>query len=93
VIDHLIITEKEYFSFADAGLIKDFEINSLLELVDKEKEEIKALKVEVETEKVKKEEAMEIAKQLKRNGVDEKIIAESTGLSFEEVQNLKGRKK
>ena len=93
VVDHLVITEKEYFSFADAGLIKEFEINSLLELVDKEKEEINALKVEVEAAIIKKEEALEIAKQLKRNGISNEIIAESTGLSLEEVKKLKARKK
>jgi len=88
VIDHLIITEKEYFSFADAGFIKDFEINSLLELVDKEKEEIKALKVEVEKEKAKKEEALKIAKRLKSLNVDLETIKQSTGLSEYEINEI-----
>lgn len=88
VIDHLVITEKEFFSFADAGLIKDFEINSLLELVEKEKEEIKALKVEVEKEKAKKEEALKIAKRLKQLNVDIETIKKSTGLTKSEINKI-----
>lgn len=93
VVDHLVITEKEYFSFADVGFIKDFEINGLLELAGKEKEEVKSLKLEIEKSRAKKEEALEIAKQLKRNDVSNEIISESTGLAIEEVKKLKVRKK
>lgn len=93
IVDHLVITEKEFFSFADAGFIKDFEINGLLELAGKEKEEVKSLKLEIEKSRAKKEEALEIAKQLKRNDVSNEIISESTGLAIEEVKKLKVRKK
>lgn len=88
VIDHFIITEKEYFSFADAGLIKKFEIDNLLQLIDQEKNEIKALKVEVEKEKAKKEEALKIAKRLKSLDVDIKTIKESTGLDESELEAI-----
>lgn len=88
VIDHLIITEKEYFSFADAELIKNFEIDNLLKLIDKEKREIKALKVEIEKEKAKKEEALKIAKRLKSLNVDLEIIKKSTGLDESEIEKV-----
>ena len=39
------------------------------------------------TEIAKRNEKIEIAKQLKRNGVDERLIAGSTGLTMEEVEN------
>ena len=89
IVDHLIITEKKYFSFADAGLIKDFEINSLLELVDKEKDEIKALKVEVEKEKAKKQNSLEIAKKMKSENFKIEIIKDLTGLTKNEIDEIK----
>lgn len=88
VVDHLIITEKEYFSFADAGLIKDFEINTLFELVEKEKEEVKVLKLEIEKERAKKEETLKIAKRLKQLDVDIETIKKSTGLTKEEINDI-----
>ena len=89
IVDHLIITEKKYFSFADAGLIKDFEINSLLELVDKEKDEIKALKVEVEKEKAKKQNSLEIARKMKSENFKIEIIKKLTGLTKNEIDEIK----
>lgn len=89
IVDHLIITEKKYFSFADAGLIKDFEINSLLELVDKEKDEIKALKVEVEKEKAKKQNSLEIARKMKSENFKIEIIKKLTRLTKNEIDEIK----
>ena len=45
------------------------------------------------TEIAEKKKTIEIAKQLKRKGIDEKTISESTGLSIEEVEKLRVRKK
>jgi len=89
VIDSLIISDKSYLSFKDIGLFVQLEQSTkyvppyvLEQRIKKEATDI-----------AKQKQTIEIAKQFKRNGVDEKIIAESTGLTFEEVQNLKVRKK
>ena len=41
----------------------------------------------------KRKNTIEIAKQLKRNGVDNETISLSTGLTIEEVEKLRVRKK
>ena len=89
VIDHLIISEKSYLSFADTGLMDELEKSTkyvpsyiLEERIKKEAAEI-----------ARRKEKIEIAKQFKRNGVDERTIANSTGLTLEEVRNLRVRKK
>ena len=70
------------------SFFKKFEIDNLLQLIDQEKNEIKALKVEVEKEKAKKEEALKIAKRLKSLDVDIKTIKESTGLDESELEAI-----
>lgn len=88
VLDHLIISEKSYISFTDVGLM------------DTLKKSTKYVPSYVLEQRLKKEVAkiaeqkkvMEIAKNLKRNGVDEQTIADSTGLTIAEVQKLKVRK-
>ena len=87
--DHLIISTKSYLSFKDIGLLEvlqksdRFVPNFLLEKrIEKQATEI------AQTKK-----ALEIAKKLKRNGVDLKTIAESTGLSLEKVEAIRVRKK
>ncbi len=89
VIDHLIISDKSYLSFADVGL---------LEIL---KQSTKYVPPYVLAERMKKEAAelakqkttIEIAKQFKRNGIDDQTIANSTGLSIEEVKKLRVRRK
>ncbi|KAB1160497.1 DNA repair protein [Tenacibaculum aiptasiae] len=89
VIDHLIVSNKSYLSFKDIGLLEELEKSTkyvppyvLAERIKKEATEI-----------AKRKEKIEIAKQLKRKGIDEKTISESTGLSIEEVEKLRVRKK
>src|SRR5690606_33488801 len=88
VLDHLIISEKSYISFTDVGLM------------DTLKKSTKFVPSYVLEQRLKKEAAkiaeqkkiIEIAKNLKRNGVDDQTIADSTGLTIAEVQKLKVRK-
>lgn len=88
VLDHLIISEKSYISFTDVGLM------------DTLRESTKYVPSYVLEQRLKKEAAkiaeqkkvIEIAKNLKRNGVDEQTIADSTGLTIPEIQKLKVRK-
>ena len=89
VLDHLIISDKSYLSFKDIGLLNDLKKSTkyvpnyvLEQRIRKEA-----------TKMAKRNEKIEIAKQLKRKGIDENTIAESTGLTLEEVEKLKVRKK
>ena len=89
VLDHLIISEEGYLSFDDTGLMEKlskstkYVPNFILE---------RQIRKEA-TEIARRKEKLDIAKELKRKGVDEKIISASTGLSLEEVQKLKVRRK
>lgn len=85
VTDHLIISTQSYLSFTDTGLLAVLEKSTKyvpnymrIQQIKKEAREI-----------AERRKSVEIAKQLKKNGVDERIIADSTGLSLEEVQKLK----
>ena len=89
VIDHLIISDKSYLSFKDIGLLEELEESTkyvphyvLAKRMKKEAAEI-----------AKRKNTIEIAKQLKRNGVDNETISLSTGLTIEEVEKLRVRKK
>lgn len=89
VVDHLIISTKSYMSFIDVGLFDILKESTkyvppyvLAQKMKKEAMEIAAKKRETE-----------IAKQLKRNGIPEHIIADSTGLTLDEVDKLKVKKR
>lgn len=88
VIDHLIISDKSYLSFADAGLLQ--ELAKSTKYVPKYVLE-QRLKKEA-SEIAEKNKAIEIAKSLKRKGVDTDTIADSTGLTIEEVEKLRVRR-
>jgi len=89
VIEHLIISDRSYLSFKDIGLLDELKQSTkyvpkyvLEQRIKKEASEI-----------AKRKEKIEIAKQLKRKGIDENTIAEATGLTIEQVEQLKVRKK
>ena len=89
VLDHLIISDKSYLSFKDIGLLNDLKKST--KYVPKYVLE-QSIKKEA-TKIAKRNEKIEIAKAMKR--ADEKIekISAFTGLSIEEVEKLKVRKK
>ncbi|WP_028889521.1 JAB domain-containing protein [Tenacibaculum ovolyticum] len=89
VLDHLIISDKNYLSFADTGLLN--ELKKSTKYVPKYVLEQQIRKEAVEIANNKK--TVEIAKELKRNGVDNETIALSTGLSLMEIEKLKVLKK
>ncbi len=97
VLDHLIITETEYYSFVDTGLLLKLSRSKKYVLKFKQEEERlkklgeqKGLKIGVEIgrkegEKIK---AIEMAKGMKLEGVDVKIIAKLSGLTEEQIEKL-----
>jgi DNA repair protein RadC len=85
VIDHLIISEKSYYSFADSGLLEKLRESKMYGLPYKEEQRIKK-EAEEEGEKrgVKK-----VARELKVKGIEPAVIAAVTGLSEAEIKRLK----
>ncbi|GAA3512810.1 hypothetical protein GCM10022393_28260 [Aquimarina addita] len=88
IIDHLIISEDNYVSFEEKGLIKKLTESGLYELVQKEGEIVKAFKLEVERKNAKKEELLEVAKRLKSLGSDIDFIKKVTGLTKREIDKI-----
>lgn len=105
VLDHLIISERTYLSFEDTGIMKELRRSikyvpayELVERLRKEAE-LKAQQAILETKALMKEKIKEadqkakvlIAKELKRDGMEDEKIAFLTKLPLEEVQALKVR--
>ena len=89
VLDHLIISTKSYLSFADIGLFQELELSTKYVPPYKLAERIRKEATEIADRNAK----VEIAKELKRSGMDIEAIAKFTKLTVEEVNNLRVRKK
>lgn len=89
VLDHLIITEKTYFSFADTGLLEELEQSKKYVPDYKIREGIKK-QVEEEVRKSEREQqARAMAKAMKAKGYSIEEITELTGLSKQVIQRIK----
>jgi DNA repair protein RadC len=88
VIDHLIISEKTFNSFADTGLLSKIEESTRYVPNYKQIADIKKEAEKIGAEKRNKE----IAKQLKEKGFTIKQIIELTGITEEEAKNIKASK-
>ncbi len=88
VIDHLIISEKSFISFLDIGLLdilkKSNKYVPAFELEARIRKEAEALG----EERGKYLEKLAIAKELKKKGLGDQVIAEVTGLSLGEIKEL-----
>lgn len=85
VIDHLVISEDNYTSFADKGIIKELQHSGLFEIVDREKKALEEWRIKTEKERSVK---LEIAKNLKDQGIDVDAINKATGLTNKEIEGL-----
>jgi DNA repair protein RadC len=88
VIDHLIITEKTYRSFADTGLMEELEKSTKYVPDFMMKERLKK-QIETAVGKAKQEWGKEMALELKKRGVEVEIIETVTGLSRKVIKRLK----
>jgi DNA repair protein RadC len=86
VADHQIITEKSFYSFANAGLMKELAKSGLYEVTHKESEEMKAWKLEVERKKAKDEEKRAMAEKLIMDGFTTELVVKYTGLRKASVE-------
>lgn len=89
VLDHLIITEKTYFSFADSGLMDELEQSTKYVPAYKLKKRYEQEAKEKAEEKGKKEEKKAIAKQMKNEGYELGSIMRITGLTKAVINRIK----
>jgi DNA repair protein RadC len=89
LIDHLIISEKQYYSFVDSGLLAKLARSRKYVLKYKKEEERiqkKGIKIGEKIGELNK--AIEIAKGMKKKGIDATVIAELSGLTEEHIKEL-----
>ncbi|MEO1032770.1 MAG: JAB domain-containing protein [Bacteroidota bacterium] len=85
VIDHLVISEEDYISFADKGIIEELQQSGLFEIVDSDRTALKEWRIKTEKERAVK---LEIAKNLKDQGIDTDTIKKATGLTKWDIRKL-----
>ncbi|UOB16357.1 JAB domain-containing protein [Abyssalbus ytuae] len=85
VIDHLIISEEKYMSFADMGIIKELQSSGMFEIVNREKKKWEEWRIKTEKEQSVK---LDIAKKMLQDGIDMKTIKKYTGLTQGEIKKL-----
>lgn len=88
VLDHLVITETAYTSFADQGIMDELKKSGLFEIMGPEKKELEQWKIDTEKKRAKKENSLEIAKKMKADGIDPETIKKYTGLSLKVIGGL-----
>ena len=101
VVDHFIINEHAFFSFAEAGLIKQLRESSTYKVLHED--EVELLKVQMQAagkeeglmegeeiglKKGEKKKATEIAKRLLELGQSVELVAKATGLGEKVVEKL-----
>jgi len=88
VLDHLVITETNYTSFADQGVMDELQKSGLFEIMGPEKQELEQVKMDTEKERAEKEKAISIAKSLKASGMSDADIKKHTGLGLKEIGGI-----
>ncbi len=88
IMDHLIITETDYASFADLGIMDELKKSGLFEIMGPEKKELEQWKIDTEKKRAEKQKALDIAKKMKAKGYDDDTIKELTGLTSSAIKKL-----
>lgn len=88
VIEHLIITEKGYFSMVDKGIFDKLKKNGRYQVIDSDYADFKEMQDEIELERKVKEEKLEIARSLKSTGMSADDIKKHTGLTKWDIRKL-----
>ncbi|MBA4743989.1 MAG: JAB domain-containing protein [Muricauda sp.] len=88
VLDHLVITETNYTSFADQGVMDEMKKNGLFEIMGPERQELEQFKIDTEKKRAEKEKAISIAKSLKASGMSDADIKKHTGLSLKVIGGI-----
>ncbi|MCB0374362.1 MAG: DNA repair protein [Sinomicrobium sp.] len=93
VVDHLVISEKSYYSFSDSGLLQILEENSNYIPSYIHIQEIKKAAREIGRKAGIKEKAKEMARQCLEEDLAIDLIAKLTGLTEAEIKKLKVKEK
>lgn len=96
VLDHMIISNKEYYSFADSGVLSELEMSLKYvplfvqkeKALNEQREEFEKATKDI-VKKTEHDKAVEMAKVLLEKGIDIETIAEASGLSKAAVKRLK----
>jgi len=89
VLDHLIITERSFYSFKDSGLLAELQ-ESLKYVPPYEiKRRYQEAAKKAGNEEGEKRKAREMARAMKQKGLDTELIAEISGLSESVINRLK----
>lgn len=89
VIDHLIISEKNYFGFNQAGLIEELRNNGAYRIVERDRAELEKWRLDQEKEKAFKEASKQLAKKLLAlNTMSAEEIRKLTGLTIREMNKI-----
>jgi DNA repair protein RadC len=89
VADHQIITEKNFYSFANAGLMKELAKSGLYEVTQKESEEMKAWREDTLKKRAKEEERRVIAESLLKAGLAVDEVCKHTRLRRSSVEKMR----
>jgi DNA repair protein RadC len=89
VLDHLIISEKNFFSLSDSGQLDEIKKSKKYVPDYKLQAELKKEAEALGMQKGKEEEKKEIALAMKKDGMVNDVIAKYTGLSVKVVKGLK----
>jgi DNA repair protein RadC len=89
VIDHIIISEKTYLSFAETGLLDQIRKSTKYVPDYLLKEELKKKAIEIAEKKATDKNSLEIAQKMKKEGYTAEVIAKLTGLPEKVVKALK----
>ncbi|WP_294673806.1 JAB domain-containing protein [uncultured Fluviicola sp.] len=89
VIDHLIISEKEYFCFSREGIMTELKNNGAYKIVERERAELEKWRLDQEKERAAKANSIEIAKKmLALNTMSSEEIRKLTGLTIREMNKV-----
>lgn len=89
ILDHLIISEKDYYSFADSGLLKELRQSTEYVMPYELKEMYHKSGLERGMKKGEQERNKAIARMMKKEGIAIDAIARITGLSKASIVKLK----
>ena len=93
VMDHIIISEKSYLSFADIGLMDELKLSTKWVPRYKEEQRIRKESKELGIKVGEEAKAKDVALRCLQRGMDVELTAEISGLSLKAVENLKKKLK
>lgn len=92
VLDHLVIAESSYASFADKRIMEELAKSGLFEIMDVERKELEEWKLKEERRQGEKQgerrKARSVAKSLKASGMPDEEIKKHTQLPLSEIRKL-----